>query len=40
MNVRPSSDFLGINHSVDASIQVHHDIDRRNKNLGGDEDDD
>ena len=38
--VRPFLRYVLSSFSVDASVQVHDDIDRRNKDLGGDEDDD
>ena len=36
----PFTRYLGNSSSVDASVQIHNDIDRRNKDLGCDEDDD
>ena len=42
-NNSPYADYQvhwGSSHSVDAGVQVHNDIDRCNKDLGGDEDDD
>ena len=38
--VKPFLLYVGSSRSVDASVQVHDNIDRRNKDLGGDEDDD
>ena len=31
---------MGSGHSIDTSVQVHNDVDCRNKDLGGDENDD
>ena len=40
LSTRPFLSASGNNRSVDARVQVHDDIDRRDEDLGGDEDDD
>lgn len=40
LSVRPDPGILGSSYLVDAGVQVYHDVDGRNKDLGGDEDDD